>query len=1091
MEFPMRRYIRRRRALGRYGRWSSDNRIAEQLEPRCLLAAFPSFSEFPFDKANTGPTEIVAAPGGDLWFTEEGANAIGRITTDGQISKYPVKTDNSRPLGICVGPDGNVWFTENLANQIGRITPDGTVTEFPVPTTNGGPRDITAGPDGALWFTEQTAGKIGRITAAGSAIDFPIPTTTGQPAGITVGPDGAIWFTEYNGNNIGRMTTDGKASEYVLSNPGSQPLGITAGPDGALWFVERAGQRIGRISTTGSISEYPITTPFEDPVGITAGPDGALWYTEPGGDNIARVTTAGVITEYQAPSSPFASPNGIVTGPDGNLWYTEQNGNKIGRVNISNYMAIDRFSPPTNGQNFTSPGISSMVLGPDHALWFTEQQAHKIGRKDPNGGIAEYALPVHNGDASGSLPDSIIVGPDGALWFAEQSTSRIGRITTSGTITEFLVPIQPNELTVGPDGNIWFTSLDGIGRITPAGTVTTYSVNTHNANSTGITTGPDGALWFTEQDANNIGRITTDGSVTEYPIPTPGSDPMEIAASPDGTLWFVEGHAHQVGNIWPTGFIREFPLPQLPSSNFLFSGRFALATDGNLWFSAGSDLGRITTATSAITLYTIDTRRAVALTGITPGPDGGLWVGDSGYPDAPTDFIERVDLPISIAGPPTPISTLEGSTFSGAVATIIPTDSMLSASDFTATIAWGDGTTSAGQVSQEVSGPLIVTGSHTYWDDSNPVVRVTVADRHGSLATTTTSAQVADAPITSALGVPVSAVAESAAPFTVATFADANPLGQFGDFSTAIEWGDGTTSPGVISQSGATPSGVSFAVKAVHTYARPGRYVVATTILDRGGSQFALQTTAIVAPGPWSAASVGPISVLKDTLISGALVGAFTAPPSSQLSDFSATIDWGDGTPNSAGSISQAPGSQTTFQVSGDHTYLNDRTQPYAVAVTVHDAFGRSLAAGTTVAVADVVPLVGGIPVKMTKHLFFAAPVAFIVEPGGSLPEPPSNYTAVIDWGDNTAATAGTISAVPGGNQVIGSHTYISDGPFMITVTVTDVGTGTVTTTTTAFDPPNGAAPHKSPSHFRTKVPTPNGSHLVRSHVTRRRGHSA
>ncbi len=36
----------------------------------------------------------------------------------------------ANPHGITAGPDGNLWFTEETGNRIGRITPLGVVTEF-------------------------------------------------------------------------------------------------------------------------------------------------------------------------------------------------------------------------------------------------------------------------------------------------------------------------------------------------------------------------------------------------------------------------------------------------------------------------------------------------------------------------------------------------------------------------------------------------------------------------------------------------------------------------------------------------------------------------------------------------------------------------------------------------------------------------------------------------------------------------------------------------------------------------------------------------------------------------------------------------
>src|SRR5262249_23331445 len=46
------------------------------------------------------------------------------------ITEFPVLTAGSDPFGITAGPDGNLWFTEQIGDKIGRITPSGTVTEF-------------------------------------------------------------------------------------------------------------------------------------------------------------------------------------------------------------------------------------------------------------------------------------------------------------------------------------------------------------------------------------------------------------------------------------------------------------------------------------------------------------------------------------------------------------------------------------------------------------------------------------------------------------------------------------------------------------------------------------------------------------------------------------------------------------------------------------------------------------------------------------------------------------------------------------------------------------------------------------------------
>src|SRR5262245_46439607 len=47
------------------------------------------------------------------------------------VTEFPIPdTTVARSEGITRGPDGNLWFTENIADRIGRITPVGVVTQF-------------------------------------------------------------------------------------------------------------------------------------------------------------------------------------------------------------------------------------------------------------------------------------------------------------------------------------------------------------------------------------------------------------------------------------------------------------------------------------------------------------------------------------------------------------------------------------------------------------------------------------------------------------------------------------------------------------------------------------------------------------------------------------------------------------------------------------------------------------------------------------------------------------------------------------------------------------------------------------------------
>jgi hypothetical protein len=197
------------------------------------------------------PFSISTGPDGDLWFTEEGAGAIGRITTSGAISAFAVGS-GSEPWAITPGPGNTVWFS--YSGGIGSVSASGSVKRFKVAGTSTPPEAIVEGPDGDLWFTLSSSNEIGRMSPSGTLQTFKIPTAASDPFGITAGPDGSLWFTEYAADKIARITTSGTITEYPV--PGG-PDGIAA-EGGELWFTEANANAIGRLRAPASSGSGPI-----------------------------------------------------------------------------------------------------------------------------------------------------------------------------------------------------------------------------------------------------------------------------------------------------------------------------------------------------------------------------------------------------------------------------------------------------------------------------------------------------------------------------------------------------------------------------------------------------------------------------------------------------------------------------------------------------------------------------------------------------------------------------------------------------------------------------------------------------------------
>src|SRR5207248_2793115 len=127
-------------------------------------------------------------------------------------------------------------------------------------------------------------------------------------------------------------------------------------------------------------------------------------------------------------------------------------------------------------------------------------------------------------------------------------------------------------------------------------------------------------------------------------------------------------------------------------------------------------------------------------------------------------------------------------------------------------VSWGDGTpnTQFTVTSQGSLGNRI----HTYAEEGNYTVTVTVTDGGGDFSTASFPIAVSDAAV-QAQGVAVTAISQTAfADQLVATFTDPGGAEGLGDYSASIDWGDGQTSAGTI---GFT-NGV-FTVAGSHTYA--------------------------------------------------------------------------------------------------------------------------------------------------------------------------------------------------------------------------------------------------------------------------------
>ena len=162
-----------------------------------------------------------------------------------------------------------------------------------------------------------------------------------------------------------------------------------------------------------------------------------------------------------------------------------------------------------------------------------------------------------------------------------------------------------------------------------------------------------------------------------------------------------------------------------------------------------------------------------------------------------------------------------------------------------ATVAWGDGTTSAGTS----DGGTGIQGTHTYADEGTYAGSVSFIYQHpgqfscpSGTQTASFQATVQDA-VLSAAGVDSSGAAGRSLVAVVAHLQDASPAGNANDFSAQIDWGDGSTGAGTVAAAG----GGGFDVTGTHTYTDAGSYAITTSITEVGGSSTTANSTAHIA----------------------------------------------------------------------------------------------------------------------------------------------------------------------------------------------------------------------------------------------------
>ncbi len=257
---------------------------------------------------------------------------------------------------------------------------------------------------------------------------------------------------------------------------------------------------------------------------------------------------------------------------------------------------------------------------------------------------------------------------------------------------------------------------------------------------------------------------------------------------------------------------------------------------------------------------------------------------------------------------------------------------------YTATVDWGDGTSSYAAVSG-VLPILSVDASHTYADQGSYALTVCVQDDLGFQGCNSAIPVIANVPATVVLGSTPPAVEIFAEYLFDLDWSFTDP-GLNDAHLASIDWGDGT-----VESLGPVIAGQSLLHS--HVYQGAGSFTIQACI-DDGIDSACVQVAAEV--------EILPIpEVTIDSLSSGISQGGFVDLAASWLSEdvgpFVATVDWGDGSAVETVPVSQVTGGGN---LSASHVFADDGD--FTVEVCIVDSLEFQGCATAWVTVANVAP---------------------------------------------------------------------------------------------------------------------------------------
>lgn len=545
-------------------------------------------------------------------------------------------------------------------------------------------------------------------------------------------------------------------------------------------------------------AEVPQTTPGT-PTGWGANSLGAFGAPVSDGPDPVQITSEAGTTQVSMGCS-----HALYLHSDGTVWASGWNTwGQLGDGNSTSTTTATQVAGLTSVIAVAAGCYHSVALKSDGTVWMWGQVQQGAPTSNPPDGTC----PGFGGGVPCFLHPTQWLGPSGITQIA------------AGTL---------DEIALASDGTVYTGGQIGNAHLTLPDPVTDIAMQDYAAEA--ITTAGQVYAWGLYSSPALVPGIT--GFATALG----GGMLTGYAVTSDGAVWaWGDDRYGQLGDGKTTSESAAVKVAGLPPAVAVAAGFWhgvALDASGHVWAWGDNVNGEVGPQ---------QPQAVDALPSEVPGIGRALAITAGGY--STIALTQSADQPISAQGGKTLTGT-EAAAAGGTLASFTDPDPAARASEYTVSVDWGDGASTAGTVSGPTGGPFTVSGSHTYADEGSYPVKVTITDTDNTAnsATVNDTATVGDASLSASGITPLRASGQSfsgpVADFTDANAATSSPA----DFTATVDWGDGTpATSGTI-----TGSGGSYQVSGSHSYDGTGYYTVKVHIADDGGSTADAQTQILI-----------------------------------------------------------------------------------------------------------------------------------------------------------------------------------------------------------------------------------------------------